>query len=129
MEVRRLQRPKQPHHATYRMLNAYQQVAACETLDEEFDPLEEPVAPNDTNSYKLGRIGKHNIVIAVLPDGEYGTDSAASVATNMLNSFPNVRLGLMVGIGGSAPTERNDIRLGDVVVSSMIPTQIYKWRE
>ncbi|KAI5245963.1 hypothetical protein E4T42_06564 [Aureobasidium subglaciale] len=35
----------------------------------------------------------------------------------MLNSFPNIRVGLMVGIGGGAPT-KHDIRLGDVVVSS-----------
>ncbi|KAL6791219.1 hypothetical protein GGI42DRAFT_336400, partial [Trichoderma sp. SZMC 28013] len=34
----------------------------------------------------------------------------------MLHSFPNVRIGLMVGIGGGAPTTKHDIRLGDVVV-------------
>lgn len=36
----------------------------------------------------------------------------------MLNSFPNVRIGLMVGIGGGVPSARHDIRLGDVVVSA-----------
>jgi nucleoside phosphorylase len=36
----------------------------------------------------------------------------------MLLSFPNVRIGLMVGIGGGAPSPKHDIRLGDVVVSS-----------
>ena len=36
----------------------------------------------------------------------------------MLNAFPNIRIGLLVGIGGGAPTSRKDIRLGDVVVSS-----------
>ena len=56
--------------------------------------------------------------MAVLSDGEYGVGSAASVITNMLNSFPNLRISLMVGIGGGAPTKQNDIRLGDVVVSS-----------
>ncbi|KAL6831272.1 putative kinesin [Trichoderma sp. SZMC 28015] len=40
----------------------------------------------------------------------------------MMRSFPRIRFGLMVGIGGGAPDEpsndpRNDIRLGDVVVS------------
>lgn len=40
------------------------------------------------------------------------------VARDMLRSFPNVRIGLMVGIGGGAPSPRHDIRLGDVVVSS-----------
>ncbi|KAH7150383.1 nucleoside phosphorylase domain-containing protein [Dactylonectria estremocensis] len=62
--------------------------------------------------------GKHNAVIAVMPDGEYGTSSAAAVARDMLSSFLNVRIGLMVGIEGGAPTEKRDIRLGDVVVSA-----------
>ena len=92
-------------------------VAAQEILDVEHE-RPEYVSPNDNNDYTLGEIGKHNIVIAVLPDGEYGTASAASVATNMLRSFPNVRIGLMVGIGGGAPSKKHDIRLGDIVVSS-----------
>jgi len=66
----------------------------------------------------LGRVGKHNVVTAVLPDGEYGTASAASIARDMLHSFPNVRIGLMVGIGGGVPSKGHDVRLGDVVVSS-----------
>lgn len=66
----------------------------------------------------MGRVGKHNVVIAVLPDGEYGTSSAATVARDMLHSFSNVRIGLMVGIGGGAPTRSNDVRLGDVVIST-----------
>lgn len=60
------------------------------------------------------------MAIAVLPDGEYGLSTAGVVAQRMLGSFPNVRVGLMVGIGGGAPSQRpgRDIRLGDVVVSS-----------
>lgn len=92
-------------------------VAAQEFLDEEHE-APEFVSRNDTNDYTLGRLGKHNVVIAVLPDGEYGTSSAASVATNMLHSFPNIRIGLMVGIGGGAPSEKHDIHLGDIVVSA-----------
>lgn len=91
-------------------------VAARVFLDEEHK-LPDYVSTNDDNNYILGRIGKHNIVIAVLPYGEYGLSSAASVARDMLHTFPNIRIGLMVGIGGGAPTEKNDIRLGDVVVS------------
>jgi nucleoside phosphorylase len=72
----------------------------------------------DTNHYTLGDIKGHNVVMAVLPDGEYGTSSAASVIANMLIGFPNIKVGLMVGIGGGAPTEKEDIRLGDIVVSS-----------
>ncbi|CAI4216016.1 unnamed protein product [Parascedosporium putredinis] len=72
----------------------------------------------DNNDYALGKIGKHNVVIATLPAGEYGLVSAASVARDMLRSFPNIRIGLMVGLGGGAPSDRHDIRLGDVVVST-----------
>jgi nucleoside phosphorylase len=35
----------------------------------------------------------------------------------MVRTFPRLRFALMVGIGGGAPTTRNDIRLGDVVAS------------
>lgn len=92
-------------------------VAAQSVLDEEHEGPEN-VAPNDNNTYTLGKMGKHNIAIAALPDGEYGTDTASAVARDMLHSFPNVRVGLMVGIGGGAPSPRHDIRLGDIVVSA-----------
>ncbi|KAJ3488125.1 hypothetical protein NLG97_g6255 [Lecanicillium saksenae] len=92
-------------------------VAAQELLDEEHDSLDF-VFPSDRNEYTRGRIGRHNVVIAVLPDGEYGTASASSVATSMLDTFPNIKIGLMVGVGGGAPSSRHDIRLGDVVVST-----------
>ncbi|PTB62782.1 hypothetical protein BBK36DRAFT_1172080 [Trichoderma citrinoviride] len=92
-------------------------VAAQSLLDEKHG-TPRSVARHDNNDYTLGRIGEHNVVIAVLPDGEYGIASAASVARDMLHSFPNVRIGLMVGIGGGAPSEKHDIRLGDVVVSA-----------
>ncbi|KAI6372287.1 hypothetical protein MCOR25_003802 [Pyricularia grisea] len=75
-------------------------------------------APNENNSYTLGAIWGHNVVIAMLPKGEYETTTAATVAKDMVRSFPDVRIGLMVGIGGGAPNTSHDIRLGDVVVSS-----------
>jgi nucleoside phosphorylase len=92
-------------------------VAAQAFLDEKHDGPEY-VSPNDNNIYTLGKVGKHKVVIAVLPDGEYGIAAAASVAKDMLHSFPNVRIGLMVGIGGGAPSRKHDIRLGDIVVSA-----------
>ena len=92
-------------------------VAAQAFLDH-CHPPPEYVSPNDNNDYTLGQIGDHHVVIAVLPKGEYGTSSAAVVARDMLHTFINIRFGLMVGIGGGAPSRRHDIRLGDVVVSS-----------
>ena len=53
----------------------------------------------DHNSYTLGEMGGHNIVIAVLP--KIGTNSAATVAIQLLNDFPSIQFGLLVGIGAS----------------------------
>jgi nucleoside phosphorylase len=92
-------------------------VAAQAFLDERHKGPEY-VSPNDDNIYTLGKIGEHDVAVAVLPDGEYGITSAAVVARDMLHSFPNIRIGLMVGIGGGAPTPNHDIRLGDIVVST-----------
>ncbi|RMZ87896.1 hypothetical protein DV736_g4876, partial [Chaetothyriales sp. CBS 134916] len=73
----------------------------------------------DQNNYVLGRVHDHNVVIACLPSGVYGTVSAARVANDMLRTFTGLRFGLMVGIGGGIPNLSNDldIRLGDVVIS------------
>lgn len=92
-------------------------VAAQAFLDEKHDGPAH-VSINDNNDYTLGRVGKHNVVIAVAPDGEYGTQSAATVARDMMHSFPNIRAGLMVGIAGGVPSPKHDIRLGDIVVSA-----------
>jgi nucleoside phosphorylase len=98
-------------------------VAARLVLDEEHDYTKYESLPNDNNTYCFGSIGRHNIVIAALPSGEYGTNNAAGVARDLLRSFTNVRIALMVGIGGGAPLvgpglkQKRDIRLGDVVVS------------
>ncbi|KAJ5740279.1 hypothetical protein N7493_000151 [Penicillium malachiteum] len=92
--------------------------AAQAFLDEKHE-VPESLSPADNNSYTVGMIGKHKVVIAVLPQGEYGISSAANVARDMLHSFPNVKIGLMVGIGGGAPSLKHDIRLGDIVVSAI----------
>ncbi|EXA44164.1 hypothetical protein FOVG_05666 [Fusarium oxysporum f. sp. pisi HDV247] len=90
-------------------------VAARAFLDEEY-PASGFLSRTDPNAYTFGRLGHHNVVIAVLSQG-YGTSSAASVATHMIFSFLNIRIGLLVGISGGVPSAQDDIRLGDVVVS------------
>ncbi|RBR23814.1 uncharacterized protein FIESC28_03430 [Fusarium coffeatum] len=77
----------------------------------------------DSNTYALGTMSGHMVVAACLPSGEYGTNAAAESASNMKRTFFNVEFCLLVGIGGGAPTQENDIRLGDVVVS--LPTTKY----
>jgi nucleoside phosphorylase len=95
-----------------------EQAAARASLDEEHPRL--PSIPGDPNRYRFGCIADHNVVIACLPDGETGNNPAATVATRMTINFPSLAFGLMVGIGGGVPQppDFDDIRLGDVVVSS-----------
>ncbi|KAF5650598.1 ankyrin repeat domain protein [Fusarium sp. NRRL 52700] len=90
--------------------------AAQEILDEQYQD-QSYQDPNDSNTYTLGRIGNHSVVIACLPAGQLGTNSAAAIATRMKSTFTAIRFGLMVGIGGGVPSGENDIRLGDVVIS------------
>jgi nucleoside phosphorylase len=78
-----------------------------------------PTHANDTNAYKLGSIEQHGIVIACLPTAQYGTNNAANVVTNLKRTFPSIRLGLLVGIGGGVPSMA-DIRLGDIVVGTRV---------
>ena len=75
------------------------EMAAAEgMLDELHEPLPLQRDSHDQNTYTLGRIGLHNVVLACLPAGVTGTISAARVATQMLSSFKCLRFGLMVGI-------------------------------
>ena len=95
-------------------------IAARAMLDEvHHDKLR--AVDGDSNNYIFGSIGEHNVVIASLPSGTYGTSPAALVASQMLRSFQGLRVGLLVGIGGGVPKlagdDPADIRLGDVVVS------------
>jgi nucleoside phosphorylase len=99
---------------------SHEKAAAKAMLDKVHAPPRHKNA-KDSNNYTLGAIngpnGEHNVVIASLPSGRYGTTTAATVATQMLSSFPCIKFGLMVGIGGGIPSEDHDIRLGDIVVS------------
>ncbi|KAH6952507.1 hypothetical protein BKA56DRAFT_681973 [Ilyonectria sp. MPI-CAGE-AT-0026] len=97
-----------------------EQAAALAMLDEEHErPLDFEQPSTDTNSYSWGRIGMHNVVIAALPAGMIGQASATATAGHMIASFPQIRIGLLVGIGGGIPRldDDIDIRLGDVVIS------------
>ncbi|KAE8390298.1 nucleoside phosphorylase domain-containing protein [Aspergillus alliaceus] len=94
--------------------------AAKVMLDEVHPPLPQP--ETDHNVYTLGRVSNHNVVVACLPGGVYGTISATAVASHMVSTFRSIRFGLMVGIGGGVPSQTADIRLGDVVISKPTAT-------
>lgn len=93
----------------------HEMAAAMAMLDEEHGALaEQPLG--DHNKYVLGRIHAHNVVLA---QSTAGLAPAATVGKDMARTFPALRVGLMVGIGGGIPNKDKgiDIRLGDVVVS------------
>jgi nucleoside phosphorylase len=100
---------------------AIEMAAAVGMLDKRHDSL--PQDSRDHNNYVLGQIGPHNVAITCLPAGVPGVTPAARVASHTLPTLTSLRFGLMVGIGGGVPSQENDIRLGDVVVSQ--PTKTF----
>ncbi|KAF2967480.1 hypothetical protein GQX73_g6090 [Xylaria multiplex] len=90
-----------------------EQTAAIAMLDQRHADL--PRLSNDHNVYTLGSIGNHNIAVACLPMGKIGATSTAMVATQMTSTFPSIKFGLMVGIGGGVSLK---VRLGDIVVGT-----------
>lgn len=93
-------------------------IAALEMLDETHGSIPQP--PTDHNVYHLGSIAGHKVVI--VGTAQAGNVIAAGAVTQMRMTFPNVRFGLLVGIGGGVPvsTEGRMIRLGHVVVSKPV---------
>ncbi|KAI1059135.1 hypothetical protein LB507_004119, partial [Fusarium sp. FIESC RH6] len=92
------------------------EMAAAKGMLDKVHPNPKEQDPSDHNTYLLGEVCGHNVVVACLPAGIYGITSAATVAKDMLRTFKSIRFGLMVGIGGGIPSKKHDIRLGDIVV-------------
>ena len=123
-----------PHrHSSMGDLEA--QIGVVTALPEEFaavrrmldEPCVERKTPGDPNNYVIGSIpavrdgqviGRHRVALTQLR--KFGTNSASSAATNLLRSYPSVRLVLMVGIACGTPNPcdpAKHVRLGDIVVS------------
>ncbi|RVD88036.1 uncharacterized protein DFL_002235 [Arthrobotrys flagrans] len=76
-------------------------------------------APEDQNTYRTGRIGRYNVVLALLPG--MGKANAASVASGFRSSFRGIEIALIVGICGGVPFYNGqEIILGDVIISGSI---------
>ena len=92
-------------------------LAARRMLDEEHEDCVSNMQFEDDNAYVFGSINKHNVVVACMPLGRPGKVSASIMVDTLIKTFPNLRMHLLVGIGGGVPTRPSyDIRLGDVVV-------------
>ncbi|KAH8590405.1 nucleoside phosphorylase domain-containing protein [Bisporella sp. PMI_857] len=85
-------------------------------LDEGHEPI--LLHFEDDNEYILGKIGNHNVAIAGPPRGAQGKVAIADVVSRIRLTFRNIRVGLLVGIGGGVPYPKHDVRLGDVVVGA-----------
>jgi hypothetical protein len=94
----------------------FEQNAVQATFDKR-DGQTQSMAGEKTN-YVFGKTGEHNVAVASLSKTTMmHTRSAATVITDMVRSFPMIKVGLLVGIGGGTWSERAHIRLKGVVVS------------
>lgn len=76
-------------------------------------------AVGDMNSYRNGRIGQYNVVLARLPG--IGTNAAASATTSLCSSYTNLDMGILIGICGAVPSiTGHEVFLGDVVIGSNV---------
>jgi nucleoside phosphorylase len=78
-------------------------------------------AVGDDNTYTLGKIMHHNVVLVHMAG--MGKGAASQAASSMRSSYPDIKLALVVGICGGVPSYlggKADLILGDVVISDGI---------
>ena len=79
-------------------------------------------APGDSNTYTTGRIGRHNVVLVLLP--HMGKVNAASASACLRMSYARIRLEILLGICGAVPVleseNHREVLLGDVVLSNQV---------
>ena len=101
--------------------------AVCAMFDEDWeDGPKYEIVENDTNAYTVGKIGVHNVVLAHMPG--IGKANAATMTGKLHISFPQIKLGLVVGICGGMPFIREydrdprdiDVFLGDIIISTQV---------
>ncbi|RDA94367.1 hypothetical protein CP533_3768 [Ophiocordyceps camponoti-saundersi (nom. inval.)] len=95
--------------------------AACLLVDEfwDQDDAEYGRVSGDTNIYRNGRIGTHDVVLMVLPS--MGKALVAGSAASLRTSYPSLKLVFLVGICGGVPcSESQHAFLGDVVIGEAI---------
>ncbi|KAL8366598.1 hypothetical protein RB595_010452 [Gaeumannomyces hyphopodioides] len=93
--------------------------AADLLFDKIYDERQYGRAAGDVNTYTTGRVGKHAVVLLLLPS--MGPLAAASGSANLRSSYPNIKLALLVGVCGGLPQiDGHEAFLGDVVVGTSI---------
>lgn len=100
------------------------EASAVEALFDKFwedDVFKYGKARGDPNAYTTGVIGRHNVVLAHMPN--MGKISAAGLAASLNSSFTGIKLALIVGICGGVPSGldgKREILLGDVIMSEAL---------
>ncbi|KAK8029445.1 kinesin light chain [Apiospora rasikravindrae] len=90
-------------------------------LDEEHKTPDYDIS-YDNNIYTFRTIAGHNVVIATCLPGLTGNINTGRVIGSMFKTFSNLRIALLVGIGGGIPRAypsadpTEDVHVGDVVV-------------
>lgn len=95
--------------------------AVCFVVEEFWDENEDSYGKTtgDMNTYRTGRIGRHNVVLLLLSG--MGKVHAAHAAANLYSSFTRLRLVLLVGGCAAVPlSDDADIVLGDVIISTRV---------
>ncbi|KAL4751787.1 hypothetical protein BDW72DRAFT_87476 [Aspergillus terricola var. indicus] len=93
-------------------------------LDEEYecDGFAYSRAPSDINTYTVGRLGYHHVVLVYLPS--MGSIGSAAAAATIKTTFPGIKLALVVGVCGVNPYLADDgggeVILGDVLISTAV---------
>lgn len=119
-------------HIAQRTCNDYHVAWICPVADvellparlmlDEHHPTPQYNTDYDENTYICGSINGHAIVLAACPQGETANVNAGRLTGSMFKTFPNIRMTVLVGIGGGMPSPvvsddpLENIHLGDVVV-------------
>ena len=73
----------------------------------------------DTNTYRNGRVGMHDVVLMLLPN--MGKATVAGSAACLRTSYPSLRLTFLVGVCGGVPGPgTHEALLGDVVIGEAV---------
>ncbi|EEA22115.1 hypothetical protein TMatcc_008458 [Talaromyces marneffei ATCC 18224] len=93
-------------------------------FDEVYNAADYGKLGGDANYYKIGRIGRHNVVLVKL-SGK-GTQYSARSVTDLSQSYPGIKVYLLVGICAGVPfrgrdrTQDSETILGDVIIGDSI---------
>ncbi|KAF4544459.1 Ankyrin repeat protein [Lasiodiplodia theobromae] len=81
-------------------------------------PKTKVAADEDIHLFVGGTLAGRQVVLVLLSN--FGGTDATVAGERLALKFPNLQLTLLVGICAGVPTPENDIRLGDVIISSWV---------